>query len=308
MWRSLMIGVLAMKPAIRKFALVALCTTALTAVSQTSQAAILFDITGVPVTAFSYGGAGSADNVVNDTTWSALQQTTLATGSTVYDGSATADWKGSTSTINSVLSVSGLDANQQYTVAFTYAGSEAGDANKFSVANAGNVVNNGAIGTSTTGALHNLNSNSAGNPQVGPTVSMGSVLYQNTGAGGNIPGFTLTDTFKNAVFPANTTTNGGSNAVPNTGASNLIFSYATFDGTNYTLSTRPSLFVVFAFNDNGSGDDNHDDFVGIAALVACGGCGDNITPIPAALPLFGSVLGGGYLFSKWRRKRKNAAA
>ncbi len=31
------------------------------------------------------------------------------------------------------------------------------------------------------------------------------------------------------------------------------------------------------------------------------------TPIPAALPLFASVLGGGLLFAKWRRKRKVAA-
>ena len=40
------------------------------------------------------------------------------------------------------------------------------------------------------------------------------------------------------------------------------------------------------------------------AGVSCGNQGS--TPLPATLPLLGSVLGGGYCFSKWRRKRKNA--
>ena len=48
----------------------------------------------------------------------------------------------------------------------------------------------------------------------------------------------------------------------------LIFSYANFDGSNFTLPTTPTPFVVFGFNDNGFGDDNHDDFVGVMAIVA----------------------------------------
>ena len=299
-----------MNTVVKKFALVALCTTALTAVSQTSQAAtVLFDISGGAVPAFLYNNVVSSDNVVNDTTWTAAQKTAWGTGSTVYDPSSTADWKASTAAINSVLSVSGLAANQQYIVAFTYAGSEAGDANKFSVASLPNVVTNGAITTSTAGPgpLHNLNSNNAGNPQVGPTVSMGSVTYQNTGAGGNIPGFTLADTFKTAAFPLNTTTNGGSNSVPNNGASSLIFSYANLDGAgNYTLTTTATDYVVFGFNDNGAGDDNHDDFVGILSLTP-GKLQPGNTPIPGALPLFGSVLGGGFLFRKLRKRRQAKA-
>ena len=51
----------------------------------------------------------------------------------------------------------------------------------------------------------------------------------------------------------------------------------------------------------------------ISGLQACttncqttGGGGEGTTPIPAALPLFGSVLGGGLLFSRLRRKRRAA--
>ncbi len=41
--------------------------------------------------------------------------------------------------------------------------------------------------------------------------------------------------------------------------------------------------------------------------LASGG-GNQTTPLPGALPLFGGVLGGGLFFSKWRRKRKDGAA
>ena len=294
-----------MNTVVKKFALVALCTTALTAVSQTSQAAsVLFDISGGTVPVFTYSNAVGSDNVVNDSSGALTWNPLWTTGSTVYDPSSTAAWKGSTTAINSVLSVSGLLANQQYNVAFTYAGSEAGNNNQFSVASAGNVLTNGAIATSTSGI--NLNSNYNGNPQVGSTVSMGSVTYVNTGAGGNTPGFTITDTTNAALFPANTTTNGGTNSVPNNGASSLIFSYANFDGANYTLTTTATDYVVFGFNDNGAGDDNHDDFVGILSLTP-GKLQPGNTPIPGALPLFGSVLGGGFLFRKLRKRRQAKA-
>lgn len=45
-------------------------------------------------------------------------------------------------------------------------------------------------------------------------------------------------------------------------------------------------------------------FAGGGPSTTGGGGGQNETPVPAALPLFGSVLGGGFLFSKWRRKRR----
>jgi hypothetical protein len=63
---------------------------------------------------------------------------------------------------------------------------------------------------------------------------------------------------------------------------------------------------VFGFNDNGAGDDNHDDFVGILSLTP-GKLQPGNTPIPGALPLFGSVLGGGFLFRKLRKRRQAKA-
>jgi hypothetical protein len=294
-----------MNTVVKKFALVALCTTAMTAVSQTSQAAVVFDITGGTVPLFVYSQIQASDNVVNNLNWLPTQLS-WTTGSTVYDGSNTADWKGSTAAtssaaaINAVLSVT-APANEKYSVIFTYAGSEAADANVFSVASAANVLSNGATTTSTgTPSLHNLNSNYGGNPQHGTPVGMGAVDYVNSGAGGNIPGFTLTDATKGG-----TVTNGGANAVPNNGAASLIFAYLTQSGGKYYLTNTPTDFVAFGFNDNGAGDDNHDDFVGIAALVDGGPSFP--TPIPGALPLFGSVLGGGFLFRKLRKRRQAKA-
>jgi hypothetical protein len=295
-----------MNTVVKKFALFALCTTALTAVSQTSQASVVFDISGGGVLPFLYAGGPtnqSADNVINDTTWTVAQKAAWGTGSTVYDPSSTADWKASTASINAILSVSGLAANQKYSVDFIYAGSEAGNPTVFSVGPKGNILTNGVTSLSTGAApYHLLNSNFFGHPQNGPTVDMGSVGYINTGAGGNIPGFTVTDPV--GVAPKSVT-NGGTNAVPHGGKASLIFSYATFGGVNYTLTTTPTDFVVFGFNDSGSIDDNHDDFVGIAILTPGGF--NSTTPIPGALPLFGSVLGGGFLFRKLRKRRQAKA-
>ena len=97
---------------------------------------------------------------------------------------------------------------------------------------------------------------------------MGSTAYNN----GDIPVFTVTDT--NQI--AGSVTNGGLNPAPANFFASLIFSYATFDGSNYTLTSDPTQFVVFGFNDNGFGDDNHDDFVGVMALVP-GGLEDDDT-------------------------------
>ena len=56
----------AMKTTAKKHLLVALCAiVALTTGSQTSQAAPLFSITGVPQNGFTYGTAPGDDNVIN---------------------------------------------------------------------------------------------------------------------------------------------------------------------------------------------------------------------------------------------------
>jgi hypothetical protein len=95
------------------------------------------------------------------------------------------------------------------------------------------------------------------------------------------PGFQLLD-----VPNSGSVTNGGATV----GASSLFFSYATLSSGIYTLTSSATNIVVFGFNGNGAPGDNHDDFVGIATLLPGGN--DLPMPIPAALPLFGSVLGG----------------
>ncbi len=74
------------------------------------------------------------------------------------------------------------------------------------------------------------------------------------------------------------------------------------------FSDRPTQLVVFGFNDNGFGDDNHDDFVGVMALVPALNCQCEITPtpLPATLPLFATGLGASGLLG-WRRKKKAIA-
>ena len=97
------------------------------------------------------------------------------------------------------------------------------------------------------------------------------------------------------------------------GAAKVIFSYLdpnTFPSIGLATLTPPAGdWFAFALTDNGGNDDNHDDYVGFAAVVACrGNCETGFTPLPAALPLFGSVLGGGFVAGVWRRRRKAVKA
>lgn len=294
----------------RKVALAALCTTALTGFSQTSQAAVaLFDITGTPVTAFTYGTDVPDSNVVNA---SGVAPTTLSGvydpfaiplgGNTASSGGALGAWLGSGPSVNSVVSVIGLTPGSGYTVNYTWIGTEAGNANQFSAPG-------GAI--TTTGV--NLNDNNQPSTN-GPVVSMGTSLYNNGVSTTATPSFTVTDTSTPGTFPNNTVTNGGTNPDPNNGnAANLIFAYLTNvapegapGGYQWYLTTTETNTIIFGFNDNGGSDDNHDDFVGIASVFI--GNNEGTTPLPGALPLFGSVLGGGLLFRRFRKRSKSQTA
>ena len=278
---------------VKKFALAALCTSALTFVSQSSQAAPLFDITGVAQNSFSYGTAPGADNVIN---FNGL----TSTGSTIADpGAAPSTWLGSNISTNSFVSVTGLAANEKFTVSWTYAGSESDNVIQFTVPNTGNTLNNGAITTNEDNRNNSCTTCQPGHLVTTSTVPMGSTTYLNDGT--NVPAFTLTDITPGA---GGTVTNGGVNPPPAAFGASLIFSYATFDGSKYTLTNSQTGFVVFGFNDNGFGDDNHDDFVGILSVVSGGF--QEPTPIPGALPLFGTVLGGGFLFRRLRKRNKTA--
>ena len=88
-----------MNKSIKKLALIALCTSALTGVSQ---AAVLFNITGVPTNGFTYGTAPGDNNVINS------PATGSVTGSGVSDGAAPTTWQGSSASINSFVNVTGL--------------------------------------------------------------------------------------------------------------------------------------------------------------------------------------------------------
>jgi len=78
-------------------------------------------------------------------------------------------------------------------------------------------------------------------------------------------------------------------------------------GCNLTRDpTKSDDWFVFALNDSGGPDDNHDDYVGFAHVTFVPP--DQFpTPIPGALPLFASAIGGGFAFSKWRKRRKAQA-
>jgi hypothetical protein len=276
-----------MNTIVKKFALVALCTTALTTASH---AQAVFDITGVPQNGFTYGTTFSDDNVINS-------GGVTSTGSHVVDtGTTPSTWQGSGLNasnvfVNSFVGVTGLQAGQGYSVSWTYVGSESDNVETFTAPS-------GVIPFNEDNRNNNCTICDSGPGRSQPIVALGSTSYNF----GDVPAFTITD--QNAII-GGTVTNGGPNPTPANFLASLIFSYANFDGTNYTLTSDPTLFVVFGFNDNGFGDDNHDDFVGVMALVP-NPPGQETTPIPGALPLFGSVLGGGLLFRRLRKRNKTA--
>ncbi len=301
-----------MSIAVRKVVLAALSTTLLVGICTTAQAAVLFDIVGGgPVPSFNYGTPAGDSNVVN-------AAGVAPTGSTVFDpgaGPAVGGeapngpaWVGSTASSTAVLSVSGLTAGQGYTVGWTYIGNEAVNTNNFNVVNSptATIANNGVPAGGQNGDNRNNNCCNSVNPA--PVIFIGSTLYNNGTNTISTPGFKLTD----LTSGGSVTNNGvaGSNPAPNGGASNLIFAYLTPDngahaGIQWDLTTTPTNTVIFGFNDNGSGDDNHDDWVGIAQILP-GGL-QNTTPIPGALPLFGGGFAGLFGLLRWRRKGRIAS-
>jgi hypothetical protein len=305
-----------MNTVVKKFALAALCTTALTTLSQTSQAATTFDIVGGGFTSFNYSSNPGDNNVIN-------AASTPVTGSTVYDPNTTPVlegvqmvqqtnnvWHASTGSSlanTAVLSVSGLAANQGYTISWTYIGNEAANLNVFSVTQPTNNTSTATIvANSATGTAGN-NSNSSCCGGINPTspTPMGLTVYNNGANPISTPGFTVKDV-STGTFVSNTGV-AGSNPVPNGGQANLIFAYLTTGthGFQWDLTTTATNTIVFGFNDDGSGDDNHDDFMAIATVTAGGLEG---TPIPGALPLFGTVLGGGLLARRLRKRKAQASA
>jgi len=263
-----------------KIALMALFATSIGLATQSAHAATFTISGGGALADFTgYGTAISNNNVVNNP---ASDVTDTTNG-----GALIASTAGSPA----ILQVNGLSS---YSISWSYLGSESNNVDTFSAPGVATFTENNANNNCGTCALPG---GSPTSPQTGPVfmgLSAGTTQTVN---------FTLVDTTTGQSI-----SNGTGNAVPGESIANLVFAYATFDPITgvYSYSYSPTSFVVFGFNDNGGADDNHDDFMGVATLL--GGTLQGETPIPAALPLFGSVLGGGFMFGKLRKRRKNGAA
>jgi len=276
-----------MKTVFAKVALAALCATALTAVSHTAHAGTV-SITGNTLNVGPnplYGSASGSNNVINS-------PGAPATGSVLFDPTGPL-LTGATPWVMQGGVSSTVSGN--YAVNWFFTGSESG----FSI-----TFNAPGVTPFTEGNQNN--SAYAG----GPPLTNGSyqILGQSLGSGAGLIDFSLA---WNGGGPGNTVSNNGAQTLPGSGTANLIFSYldpTTFGNTGFaTLTSTAGDWFAFALNDNGGPDDNHDDFVVFAQVVACGerGCAPpQFTPLPAALPLFGSILGGGFVAGVWRKRRK----
>jgi hypothetical protein len=117
-----------------------------------------------------------------------------------------------------------------------------------------------------------------------------------SGQGQPIP-FTLIDTNPN---PDKVIAN-GANHKPGAFVASLMFAYVepvysrrgALKGWQVTKKTTD--WFAFGYDDPGSANNDHDDFMMIGHLRA--------TPIPGALGLMGSFLGGSYLVGRWRRRK-----
>ena len=97
-------------------------------------------------------------------------------------------------------------------------------------------------------------------------------------------------------------------ATPGSGVASMIFSYvdvSTFESSGrITLTRTPGDWFAFALNDGGGRDVDHDDFVGFA-LVTVAAVSNFPTPIPGALPLFGSAVAAGLALRSRRRRLRS---
>jgi hypothetical protein len=143
---------------------------------------------------------------------------------------------------------------------------------------------------------HNQNNRLEAGNDPGP-----SFIGTTTGSGAGTPiPFTLADV-----------TN-GANAKPGAFIASLMFAYVepVYDRhgvlKRWRVTGQQTDWFAFASNDSGSSDRDFDDFVGVAHVRAIDGPPLAPTPLPGALPLMASILGGGYLLNKWRNRHRQA--
>jgi hypothetical protein len=153
-----------------------------------------------------------------------------------------------------------------------------------------------------------------------PDISFSESNQNNNNLDGNDPGWTLRGTTTgsglNSPIPFSLTDTDHAMTLENgtldSHAGSLIFSYAepfTWHGKqHWKLTLDATDWFVFAYNDPGSDDKDHDDYVGLAHVRF--NELPSPVPLPGALPLMGSVLGGGYLLRRWRsyRNRRTGVA
>ena len=232
--------------------------------------AVGVSISGVIVgNAAGYGTAISNNNVINDpnsgTPNSGLSDTT---------GGATTIGTDGTNTNHAVVSTT----YALYTVTWYLAGAESGFVNTFT-----------APGVTFNEADQNNNLSLSNQP--GPILEGTST---NQTASTLI--FTLSDNNGDSV------TNGTGNPAQGNGVASMVFSFLS-DPSNlgvWSLQAAASDWFMIGFNDNGGGDDNHDDIMVVGHVTP--------VPLPAALPLFGAGLGFLGLLARRRRRPMSLAS
>jgi len=278
---------------IRKYVLAALCGAAIVGVGQSAQAA-QWSIFGSqdPASTASYGTANGDNNVIN------------YAPSGVFDSQA-----GATVRAAGQLQAINFPVGGSYDVSWTYIGSESDQIIQFRAP--------GVPGFPITGFNEDNRNNQCAacatttNPAfVGPTVLMGTATSQTD--------LTPNFTFQDVTFGGDHTfATNGFNPADDVGDANFLMSYAVFQGPGdplfdptlgpgLYLTSTPSDIVVIGYNDTGAADDNHDDFMIVAQIRDHGG--ENEVPIPGALPMLASALGGGFLFRRLRNRRQAKAA
>ena len=249
---------------------VAICATAL--ISNNVSAASVIDITG-GVFGAAYpgysGGNMSKNNVIN------------------YDPAGIDDNKG-----GSAWQIGGavLSNIPHFGVDWYFSGAESGDQIKF-----------------TSGAVNFTEYNQNNRYASGNDPGF-KFMGTSTGSGANtaIP-FTLFDVNKLVGV-----TNGVNNHLPGAYMASLMFAYLEPEYKHgklkgWKVTKDETNWFAFGFNDPGSTDKDHDDFVGVGYAYAIPPPPVTQTPIPGALPLMASVLGAGSFMGWWRRRRQQRA-
>jgi hypothetical protein len=232
------------------------------------------DISGVPYNV-TYGTSISKNNVIGDP----------SSGIAVPGGPSPWKAEGKWGRFGPYVESAVTATISDYYVDWYFIGAESGDINTFF---------SGTVSFTEHNENNNYNHTGGGVQFLGTT----------SGTGAGLPlDFTVFDTHYG--LGASGVTNGDNNK-PGKYTPSLIFSYAiqTPDGWALTLDSDTEWFV-FAYNDPGSKDKDHDDYIGLARVYA-----KEIppVPIPGALPLMGSVVGGSYLLRRLRRSRRKTTS